>query len=209
MHRWTRWRFSILISPGCSGQEQSSEASIPDHRWRCGAGSGLAAAPGEREPITARFVTSVPRWIPRSWPSRHWWWIAAACWPISQTLLGHVAGGLTTVSSPVVTSLPLLGTVMEASGSNRLMLFLALPQPGSPAFPRRTYCWAKPMPVVAAHNFYRQFGVVASRRTNSCAGCWIHRSASPSTMCWPLNKGGHADMHRTRCGPAPGRCAQR
>jgi len=55
-------------------------------------------------------------------------------------------------------SLPLLDTVMQASGSNRLMLFhqpfvnqVAL------RFPQSDILLGKPMPVAAAHNFYRQY----------------------------------------------------
>ena len=61
----------------------------------------------------------------------------------------------------VAKSLPCLGllaTVMEASGSNRLMLFH---QPFinqvAARFPGADILLGKPMPVVAAHNFYRQF----------------------------------------------------
>jgi len=55
-------------------------------------------------------------------------------------------------------SLPLLGAVMEASGSNRLMLFH---QPFinqvAARYPQADILLGKPMPVAAAHNFYRQF----------------------------------------------------
>ena len=55
-------------------------------------------------------------------------------------------------------SLPLLATVMEASGSNRLMLFH---QPFinqvAAQFPEADVLLGKPMPVTAAANFYRQF----------------------------------------------------
>jgi len=55
-------------------------------------------------------------------------------------------------------SLPLLAEVMTASGSNRLMLFH---QPFinqvAERFPHADILLGKPMPVTAAHNFYRQF----------------------------------------------------
>ena len=77
-----------------------------------------------------------------------------------QTLLGHVAGRFDyRIVAKSLPSLPLLGTVMEASGSNRLMLFH---QPFlnqvAQRFPQADVLLGKPMPVVAAHNFYRQFG---------------------------------------------------
>jgi D-serine deaminase-like pyridoxal phosphate-dependent protein len=55
-------------------------------------------------------------------------------------------------------SLPLLETVMQVTGSNRLMLFH---QPFinrvATHFPRADILLGKPMPVMAARNFYRQF----------------------------------------------------
>lgn len=55
-------------------------------------------------------------------------------------------------------SLPLLNEAMEASGSNRLMLFH---QPFinqvAEQFPHTDILLGKPMPVAAAHNFYRAF----------------------------------------------------
>lgn len=55
-------------------------------------------------------------------------------------------------------SLPLLETVMQASGSRRVMLFH---QPFinqvAKRFPQADILLGKPMPVVAAHNFYREF----------------------------------------------------
>jgi D-serine deaminase-like pyridoxal phosphate-dependent protein len=55
-------------------------------------------------------------------------------------------------------SLDLLATAMAASGSDRLMLFH---QPFinqvAARFPRADILLGKPMPVAAAHNFYRQF----------------------------------------------------
>lgn len=55
-------------------------------------------------------------------------------------------------------SLPLLETVMEAAGSQRLMVFHQpfLNQVAA-HFPQADVLLGKPMPVVAAHNFYRNF----------------------------------------------------
>ena len=55
-------------------------------------------------------------------------------------------------------SLPLLELVMEASGSTRLMVFHQpfLNQVAA-HFPQADVLLGKPMPVVAAHNFYRNF----------------------------------------------------
>ena len=76
-----------------------------------------------------------------------------------RTLVGHTSGRFDyRIVAKSLPSLPLLGTVMEASGSNRLMLFH---QPfinqAAKRFPRADILLGKPMPVVAAHNFYRQF----------------------------------------------------
>lgn len=75
-----------------------------------------------------------------------------------QTLLGHVKGRFHyRIVAKSLPSLPLLAAVMEASGSNRLMLFH---QPfmnrAVERFPDADILLGKPMPVVAAHNFYRQ-----------------------------------------------------
>ncbi len=76
-----------------------------------------------------------------------------------QTLLGHVEGRFNyRIVAKSLPSLPLLGAVMEASGSHRLMLFH---QPFinqvAGRFPRADILLGKPMPAAAAHNFYRQF----------------------------------------------------
>jgi len=76
-----------------------------------------------------------------------------------RTLCGHVDGRFNyRIVAKSLPSLPLLGAVMEASGSNRLMLFH---QPFinqvAAQFPGADILLGKPMPVVAAHNFYRQF----------------------------------------------------
>ena len=76
-----------------------------------------------------------------------------------QTLRKHLEGRFEyRIVAKSLPSLPLLGTVMEASGSNRLMLFhqpfinqVVLRYPGADIL------LGKPMPVAAAHNFYRQF----------------------------------------------------
>ncbi|MEE4144932.1 MAG: DSD1 family PLP-dependent enzyme, partial [Halieaceae bacterium] len=75
------------------------------------------------------------------------------------TLVGHMQGRFDyRIVAKSLPSLPLLGTVMEASGSNRLMLFH---QPFinqvAARFPQADVLLGKPMPVVAAQNFYRQF----------------------------------------------------
>ncbi len=76
-----------------------------------------------------------------------------------RTLVGHTKGRFDyRIVAKSLPSLPLLGTVMEASGSNRLMLFH---QPFinqvARRFPRADVLLGKPMPVAAAQNFYRQF----------------------------------------------------
>jgi D-serine deaminase-like pyridoxal phosphate-dependent protein len=76
-----------------------------------------------------------------------------------QTLKSHIdkrfAYRIVVKSLP---SLPLLDTVMQASGSDRLMLFH---QPFinqvAVRFPQADILLGKPMPVAAAHNFYRQY----------------------------------------------------
>lgn len=77
-----------------------------------------------------------------------------------RTLVGHVDGRFDyRIVAKSLPSLPLLGAVMEASGSDRLMLFH---QPFinqvANRFPRADILLGKPMPVTAARNFYRQFG---------------------------------------------------
>lgn len=76
-----------------------------------------------------------------------------------RTLVGHIRGRFDyRIVAKSLPSLPLLGTVMEASGSNRLMLFH---QPFinqvAAQFPRADVLLGKPMPVAAARNFYQQF----------------------------------------------------
>lgn len=76
-----------------------------------------------------------------------------------QTLLSHINGRFDyRIVVKSLPSLPLLESVMEASGSNRLMLFH---QPFinkvAERFPQADILLGKPMPVAAAHNFYRQF----------------------------------------------------
>ncbi len=75
------------------------------------------------------------------------------------TLAGHVQGRFNyRIVAKSLPSVPLLGAVMQATGSDRLMLFH---QPFinqvAHHFPRADVLLGKPMPVVAAHNFYRQF----------------------------------------------------
>ena len=76
-----------------------------------------------------------------------------------QTLLGHITGRFDyRIVAKSLPSIPLLEEVMQASGSNRLMLFH---QPFinqvAAQFPDSDILLGKPMPVVAAHNFYREF----------------------------------------------------
>jgi D-serine deaminase-like pyridoxal phosphate-dependent protein len=76
-----------------------------------------------------------------------------------QTLVNHMRGRFDyRIVAKSLPSLPLLETVMEASGSNRLMLFH---QPFinqvAARFPSADILLGKPMPVAAARNFYRQF----------------------------------------------------
>ena len=76
-----------------------------------------------------------------------------------ETLMSHISDRFAyRIVAKSLPSLPLLETVMQASGSNRLMLFhqpfinqVAAQVPGADIL------LGKPMPVSAAHNFYRQF----------------------------------------------------
>lgn len=75
-----------------------------------------------------------------------------------QTLLSHINGRFDyRIVVKSLPSLPLLETVMQSTGSNRLMLFH---QPFinivAEHFPQADILLGKPMPVAAAHNFYRQ-----------------------------------------------------
>lgn len=76
-----------------------------------------------------------------------------------QTLMGHINARFNyRIVAKSLPSLPLLETVMQVSGSNRLMLFH---QPFinqvAEHFPQADVLVGKPMPVAAARNFYRQF----------------------------------------------------
>jgi len=76
-----------------------------------------------------------------------------------RTLMGHIDGRFHyRIVAKSLPSLPLLDTVMRASGSKRLMLFH---QPFinqvATRFPQADVLLGKPMPVAAARNFYRQF----------------------------------------------------
>ncbi len=76
-----------------------------------------------------------------------------------QTLSSHIAGRFDyRIVAKSLPSLPLLSAVMEASGSNRLMLFH---QPFinqvAVEFPATDILLGKPMPVAAAANFYKQY----------------------------------------------------
>jgi D-serine deaminase-like pyridoxal phosphate-dependent protein len=76
-----------------------------------------------------------------------------------ETLMSHINGRFDyRIVVKSLPSIPLLETVMQASGSNRLMLFH---QPFInkvvERFPQADILLGKPMPVAAAHNFYRQF----------------------------------------------------
>ena len=75
------------------------------------------------------------------------------------TLMSHINGRFAyRVVAKSLPSLPLLETVMQVTGSNRLMLFH---QPFinqvAVQFPQADILLGKPMPVAAARNFYRQF----------------------------------------------------
>jgi len=75
------------------------------------------------------------------------------------TLMSHLEGRFNyRIVAKSLPSLPLLGEVMAASGSNRLMLFH---QPFinqvATRYPQADILLGKPMPVAAAHNFYRHF----------------------------------------------------
>lgn len=76
-----------------------------------------------------------------------------------ETLVRHIDNRFAyRIVAKSLPSLPLLATAMEASGSNRLMLFH---QPFinqvAMQFPHTDVLLGKPMPVAAAENFYRQF----------------------------------------------------
>jgi len=77
-----------------------------------------------------------------------------------QTLMSHIGGRFDyRIVAKSLPSLPLLERVMRESGSHRLMLFH---QPFinevARALPGADILLGKPMPVAAAHNFYRQLG---------------------------------------------------
>ncbi len=76
-----------------------------------------------------------------------------------RTLMSHISDRFAyRIVVKSLPSVPLLETVMQVTGSNRLMLFH---QPFinrvATQFPRSDILLGKPMPVVAARNFYRQF----------------------------------------------------
>lgn len=76
-----------------------------------------------------------------------------------RTLAGHIDGRFNyRIVAKSLPSLPLLDTVMQASGSHRLMLFH---QPFinqvARHYPQVDVLLGKPMPVAAAHNVYLQF----------------------------------------------------
>ena len=76
-----------------------------------------------------------------------------------QTLTTHVSGRFDyRVVAKSLPSLPLLQTVMQASGSDRLMLFhQPFVNQVVEHIPAADILLGKPMPVAAARNFYRQF----------------------------------------------------
>ena len=76
-----------------------------------------------------------------------------------QTLMSHISDRFAyRIVVKSLPSVPLLETVMQVTGSNRLMLFH---QPFinrvATQFPQADILLGKPMPVMAARNFYRQF----------------------------------------------------
>ena len=76
-----------------------------------------------------------------------------------RTLSGHIADRFHyRIVAKSLPSLPLLETVMNASGSNRLMLFhQPFVNQVAARFPEADILLGKPMPVAAARNFYREF----------------------------------------------------
>ena len=76
-----------------------------------------------------------------------------------KTLMSHINGRFAyRVVAKSLPSLPLLETVMRVSGSDRLMLFhQPFVNQVAVRFPQADILLGKPMPVAAAHNFYRQF----------------------------------------------------
>ena len=75
------------------------------------------------------------------------------------TLMSHVGNRFDyRIVAKSLPSLPLLETVMQASGSNRLMLFhQPFVNQVAVQFPQADILLGKPMPVAAAQNFYQQF----------------------------------------------------
>lgn len=76
-----------------------------------------------------------------------------------QTLLSHISDRFAyRIVVKSLPSVPLIEAAMQASGSNRLMVFH---QPFlnkvAEYFPQADVLLGKPMPVAAAHNFYKQF----------------------------------------------------
>jgi D-serine deaminase-like pyridoxal phosphate-dependent protein len=76
-----------------------------------------------------------------------------------KTLTAHLAGRFNyRIVAKSLPSLPLLKAVMNASGSNRLMLFhQPFVNQVAANFPAADVLLGKPMPVAAANNFYAQF----------------------------------------------------
>jgi D-serine deaminase-like pyridoxal phosphate-dependent protein len=76
-----------------------------------------------------------------------------------RTLMGHIDGRFHyRIVAKSLPSLPLLDTVMQASGSNRLMLFhQPFVNQVAKRYPQADVLLGKPMPVAAARNFYLQF----------------------------------------------------
>jgi len=75
-----------------------------------------------------------------------------------QTLQSHIGGRFDyRIVAKSLPSLPLLEAVMQATGSRRLMLFhQPFVNEVAKALPDADVLLGKPMPVAAAHNFYRQ-----------------------------------------------------
>lgn len=76
-----------------------------------------------------------------------------------KTLMSHINDRFAyRIVAKSLPSLPLLETVMQVSGSDRLMLFhQPFVNQVATRFPNADILLGKPMPVMAAHNFYRQF----------------------------------------------------
>jgi len=90
-----------------------------------------------------------------------------------ETLRAHIDGRFAyRIVAKSLPSLPLLNAVMQASGSQRLMLFhQPFVNEVAQALPGADILLGKPMPVAAAHNFYRQLSPGGFRPERQL--CWL------------------------------------